>query len=82
MLLALIDATGGPAYFEHVRTALLGALEALPPTAHLALISFSDQVPSIPQPAAEQARAEPFAARLVYGCSAKGVSCRRCCCTT
>ena len=43
-MLALIDATGGPAFFELVRTALLGALEALPPSALLGLISFSDQV--------------------------------------
>ena len=42
-MLALVDGTGGPEFLDLVKAALLGALEALPASAHLGLVSFDDQ---------------------------------------
>ena len=48
LYIALVDLTGGSDFLELVRSALLAALEALPPSALFALITFSDSVPLFP----------------------------------
>ena len=42
--IALIDSTGGPTYLELVKSALLAALEAMPPAALFGLVTFSNEV--------------------------------------
>eukprot|EP00884_Botryococcus_braunii_P002587 jgi/Botrbrau1/12329/Bobra.4_3s0002.2 len=44
IFVALVDRSGGPDYLELVRTALLAALEAVPPSSLFALLTFADTV--------------------------------------
>ncbi len=44
VLLALVDATGGDEWIELVRSALLAALEAVPPYTLFGLCTFSNKV--------------------------------------